>query len=1051
MRFTFSKSLAEPIGKKRNCARIAFLFLLFLALGCVAASAQVTGSISGIVRDSSGAVLPGASVVVKQLDTGQSRTVVANESGRYQAQNLAIGKYEVTGSLSGFQTVVRSGIELTVGRQAIVDLELPVGQVAERVTVTGEAPLVDTTSASLSSLVDDQKMRDLPLNGRGFTDLAFLQPGVFFHREAGAGQSNNGFARKASINGTRPEQSRFLMDGGDIQDISQKTPGGVSGVQLGVDAVKEFEVRTNSFSAEFGHSSGGVVNAVTKSGTNQLHGSLFEFLRNDKFDARNFFDRGKAPLRRNQFGGSIGGPIKKDRAFFFFNYEGLRWRLGTTTRGVVPDANARRGILPGIAPFTVNAAVVPYLEIYPLPNGRSFSDGTGEYIRTNSNPTTENYWVARGDWTLSDKDSLSVRYNSDKSEQTTAPEIARYDPWATTHGQFANLSESRIFSPTIVNSFRFSFNRSLPFDGFKTNGDLPEALHWVPGKLFGDLSVTGISHYGTSTGPASYLTNLFEYADTVTVVRGRHTIKFGGQAKRLRFNPDVTNRPGGQYTFQSLVEFLQNRPFRFHYQSLDSIPDRRWRQSLFGFFGQDEFRMNSRLTLNYGMRYEFITVPTEIMGRVNNLRNVLDPALTVGDPFFKNPSLKNFAPRLGIAWDPFGNGKTSVRSGFGLFFDQIWTNSYRTPSTNGGPPYFSQLQIERDRNVQFPYGANNLPPSADIPQALQVVPYQFSNPYTLQYNLTIQRQLPSSIVVSVGYVGTHGVKLGRVVEANTAYPTYLPDGRQFFPPTAVRRNLNFTIIRERAYDALGFYNSFQLNAAKRFSNGLQFQGSYTFSRNVTDADGILGSVDNSNARDYALMPEDHRSSRGLSSLDIRHNFVFNYTYEFPFARHLTGALGRSLGGWSMSGVLALSTGMPFNLGAGYNVSNNRSDSSTQADRPDLVSGRSNNPVLGGSDQYYDPTAFVLPLDGFYGNLGRNTVIGPGFSNFDFSLGKETKITEKTGLQFRAEFFNLLNRANFAHPATTLFNSRRARIGSAGRINQTVVANRQIQLSLRLTF
>ncbi len=1016
---------------------------------CTQANAQVTtGSISGVVKDVSGAVIPEVAVVIKNLDTGLTRTVTSDASGRYQAPSLTLGNYEIQAQVSGFRTEVRSGIQLTVGREAVVDFTLAVGDVTQSVQVTGEAPMIDTTSASITGLVDESTIRDMPLNGRSFDQLVLLQAGsIGARRSTSPGGSVLSGGARVSIAGARPLQNTFLLDGTDVNDYRGAMPGSAAGVFLGVDTVREFRVLTSSYNAEYGRSAGGTITAVTKSGTNDFHGSAFEFLRNSALDARNFFDPASIrPFKRNQFGLTAGGPVRKNKSFFFGGYESLRERLGVSQILTVPSQAARAGVIPGRPTVQVPAAVVPLLALYPIPNGRDFGNGMGEYIFPTSQSTDEDFFSLRGDHTLSAKHSMFGRYTFDNAKKGIPGgiPIERYD--TESRNQYVTIALDSIFSPTVLNSFRSGFNRSHAGERFYYPGGTPAALSYVPGVPFeqgGLIQVAGLPNIGNQRDPQGFFYNLFEWSDDVTMMKGRHSLKTGLIIKRIRSNRSTVSAQGGLYNFTGGVSSLiQGAPGQFQAQVPGTDLNRGWRTSLFGFYFQDDLKLTPRLTLNLGIREEFMTSPNEVNGKAANWPDVMLQDSIVGNPFFETHKF-NLAPRFGFAWDRGGNAKLVVRGGFGFFYDQPFPTYWEAA---GGlvPPYNKTILLSPA--PPYPNAFQTVTPSNLSIGDMRGFNYRGTG-YSMQYNFTIQSQITPTTALKIGFLGSQGRKMMRTGQMNTKIPVILPDGRQFFPANAPLRNSKYGQIRIEQSDANSSYNGFVLNIEKQWSRRMRVQGSYTFSKVMSVAETVHG-ADFVSGEHQVMDPYNLGTDRSPASFDIKHNLVFNYSYTLPFER--PGTMGKALNGWELSGITTITTGVPFPV-MSLCCSGMGSTGSAINERPDLRPGSSNNPVLGGPDMYFDRTAFSLPQQGFYGTLGRNTVVGPGLFNFDFSLIKNTPITEKTNLQFRAEFFNLFNRANFGTPANQIFDARGTVIGNVGRITTTATTSRQIQFALKIVF
>lgn len=1041
----------------------AKLSLLLTGLLCAAwpASAQnVAGSIQGTVKDAGGAVLAGSQVVVRNAGTGATWERTADSTGRYQVPLLPPGEYEVHFTLAGFRPVARRGIRLTVGQNAAVDATLELGQRTEEVVVQADASPVNLASGAVSGLVGEQEIRDLPLNGRSFQQLALLQPGVQAALAAG-NDVVGGRTPKISINGARPEQNNFLLDGTDINNVYNKTPGSAAGVLLGVEAVLEFQVLTNAYSAEFGRSAGGVINAVTRSGANDFHGSAFGFHRNSALDARNFFDPKSQPkpdFKRNQFGAVLGGPLQRDRTFFFAAYEGLIERLGVTGVTAVPDDDARRGVLPGGRVITLHPAIPAYLEtLFPRANGRSLGGGAGEYLFSDTQPTDEHFFQLRLDHRLSPSDSVFLRLTHDRGAvdriPTNKPTISITTE--ATRNSYVTLEQQHTFSPTLINQLRLGLNRSVSLADNRRTIDIPASMAWIPGENFGYLTIQGLvtEMAGDFRLPRNDRLNNWQLGNTLLLTRGRHSMRLGVQAQYLQFNQDTTSQKGGIVTFNNLELFLTGRPANVDLAVPGKIdPLRRYRQWLFAGFVQDDVRFNPRLSANLGLRYEFVTVPTEADGKISNLRNIREAQVTVGGAWHNNPSLKNFAPRLGVAWDPFGSGKTSVRGGFGLFYDEILPKYYFF-SGSLNPPFTTRTSIP---NPPFPNVVANFDTNAYIRAQLQTVNFDLQTPYIMQFNGSVQRALPGNWDVMLGYVGSRGKNLIRLGDANLA-PETMVNGVKTYQPALGRRNPNFTGVWQRVTDAHSFYNSLQVALNKKYARGWRAQLSYTFSRSVDESSGI-NSQDFSNVVQYGMDWYDPLRDRGLSAFHTKHNLTANWTLDLPFAKSSKGLAKALFKGWQLNNITTIRSGHPFTVELGFNRSGNLNTTGfSRHERPDVKAGCSNNPILGGPDRYWDVNCFQLQTVNTRGNLGRNTLIGPGLVAIDASLVKSFELGKSRSLQVRIECFNLPNHPNFGVPSGRIAFTGVAADGSPiiaptwGRITSTVTTSRQIQVGAKLTF
>ena len=1022
------------MNRSKICRTLALVALL--APASLVTAQGTTGSISGFVTDDTAAALPGATVTVRHVETDQKRVVVTDGSGRYRALQLAPGQYEVTVELSGFRSARAPAFALTVGQDALVNLVLKVGGVTEQVLVTGESPLVNMRQSSVASLVDEKQIRELPLNGRDFSQLTLLQPGVTASPSTQQ-QVDRGMGTQVSIAGARPNQISYQLDGTDANTQGNGSPGSAAGGLLGVETVREFQVLVNNYSAEYGRSTGGIVTAVTRSGTNTFKGTVFEFNRDSRFDSRTFFDDPASdlpPLKRNQFGGILGGPIVKDKTFFFGSYEGLRQDRGVTTIATVPSRATR-------ARTDVSPVTRPYLLLYPEPNGRE-TGATGLYSVQITSPTHENYAIGKIDHALAAAHSLAVRYSWDKAQVDQDQPIPLWTTDTRTKTQSFVTEHKWILRSDTLNVVKVAWNRAYEATANIENVTFDPRLLFVPGTRFGNISVSGLNPaLGPDTNTPTFVDlKSLQIVDNFTWSRASHSVKTGVSFTHYMNDQDSSFDFGGNYAFTSLENFLQNRPGTYEGQAQGSTTDRRWRQNLIGLYAQDDWSARRNLTVNLGVRYEFITTPHELSGRMASMPDLQAASTVAGGDIFKNPSLKNVAPRAGFAWDMTGDGRNALHGGAGLFFEPILSNVYRAYG-NRTPPNYNLIN---PANPTFP-----TPPTSGTSSLLRLdlVQYDLKNPYRVQYNVTYQRELPGRTIVTGGFVGSRGYNQIRNVEYNQSIPIVQGDGSYFFP-SATRRNPNFGSMRLRITDGLSWYKGLIAGASRRFSGGLAMQASYTLGNAEDLGSQAIGSADfdNSFQPRYAF---DRLDNRGPSDFDIRHNFTFNATWEIPTGT-LTGAARAIASGWQLSSILGLRSGIPFTPVLGVDRARAAPRSGGAGQRPDLVSGCSLNPVLGGAGQYFDANCFSLPALGTFGNVPRNTITGPGFATLDMAFFRNVPLAGGRRIQLRLEGFNITNRVNFGLPQTTVFNAS-GRVANAGEITSIVGTARQFQFGVKVEF
>jgi hypothetical protein len=1115
----------------RNFRRLIFILTIAIYPSLRVSAQEIAGSIRGTVVDSSGAAVSDARITAVQTETGLVRTTATDTQGVYVFVELPIGHYRLEAEAKGFKKYVQEGITLEVNQIATVAVRLEVGIPTQEVRVQADASLVETTATSLGKTVGEGDVLDLPLNGRDFTQLGLLQPGVFpltpgLQQAGGSLRSGQAYA----VNGQRPESNNFLIDGANNFN---SVDGGLV-IQLPIDSIAEFRILTHTANAEFGHSSGSTTNIITRSGANAFHGAAWEFLRNDAMDAKSFFATSVEPLKRNQFGGTFGGPIKREKTFFFGYYEGLRLRQGETVSATVPTQEERQGDfgllctqangtfntsgicsapagqlvnafsplpfpqnafpfneLPGVDPFA--QSLLPF---FPLPNQPSL--GPNAYSTTQTLDQNNDQFGMRVDHYLTLQDVLNFRYmfsqgNTIDPLSTAGANVPGFPVGENQRAQNFVAQETHTFSPTLIGVARFSFLRNKYIFNEAINHTTPASLgfQYAPtldaaiGPPF--LEVSGYASVGDPiTGPRDTYENAIDISGSLTWIHGRHELKFGGGYAHDQINVLFGIASNGFFVFipapasDAFASFLLGAPYLFLQGGGD--PSRGLRGNDLNAYAQDTYKISSHLTLNAGLRYELPFPYTEIHNRQNlfepGVQSVVFPSAPAGLVYPGDPGVpaglipaekKAFAPRVGLAWDPRGNGLWLLTASYGIFYDPYYNGQggpLQTPSSSA--PYLQTPQLNFP-DFADPYGGTNpFNGSFAQPMTLLTLSPNLRLPYAQDWNLNIQRSFANDWLFEIGYVGTKGTKLPRFIEGNPA--VFVP-GETGGVPNSTENNVNnrrlysgcnlsptsppcnFASVGLIAGIANSSYNALQASLKKRLSHGLSFLASYTFSKTLDDVSSfnITGSASQSVAgeNDLAQNPFDLASEYGRSMFDARHRFVVSYEWRVPFWNHPANWYQHILGDWQLNGITTFMSGTPFTVYDSTDVSLQGSApeiSGFSSNRPDVIGSPNNGPR---TPQEWFNTAAFQQLDpvtqaGQFGNEGRNIVQGPGLQEWDFSAFKNIPIRESKSLQFRAEFFNVLNHANFRLPDNDISSPTFGEISEA-------LPGRQVQLALKFYF
>jgi hypothetical protein len=1086
---------------------VAMIGVLALASGSVFGQ-DFSGTLSGVVHDAGGGAMPGVSVTAVQTESGLTRTVFTNETGSYRIPALPVGTYAVTAEISGFKQAVRRGITLAVAQVGVVDFTLEVGDVQESVTVTGVPPLVNVGMSSTAGLIRNEQIKDLPLQGRSFFELMTLNSGSLSNRS----NTTNGDNPSFSIGGSRPDQNRFTINGADYVGINSKrsytAPQGISGYLLGVEAVQEFNTQSGAYGAEYGKRAGAQVTIVTKSGTNELHGSAFEYLRDSALDTRNYFDTGALPpFRRNQFGGSIGGPIRRNKLFVFATYEGFRQTLGLSEFGYVPDLQMRQGLLPEASGQYVPVAnleprMLPLFQYWPLPTGpellqNGLPSGLAIYSKNPKQPIQETYGSVRFDYNISSKDVVSSNVTLDRGTRNTP--AGAFTNYEVTNLSTLSAQETHIFSPTLLSVASFGFSKAYStLEALVTAGPWPDNLLFRSGSNPNAGINIQISSQGTSVSTLPSNTQggvnliaayrqILSVSDDLKWSKGIHYLTVGGWFQRTEGS--VTGGGAGNNVgavrYPTFQDFLQDRPDRFaslasKTQLITVYPEAAW-------YVQDEMKLRSNFTVRVGLRDEIAPMTYDKNGRNSNYWRgpdgilLTDPVLGQTSLLKTSNNLALWQPRVGAVWDPSGTGRTAVRASIGIHND-LQDNQATRLTVN--PPFNSVLTyLNTPLWSLIPAAVGSAPPQCTVvgqtnPPCVMYAPSSVDEnmrlPTIYQYTVTLERQLGQDFAVQGGYAGSRSYHQPQTTDPNTIAPVLctapagclaggvlpasqrdiVPQGT-LYVPVGSRPNPLLSSGTATYYVGTGHYNALNVSLTKRQSHGLAFKASYTWAH-AMDTQSATATGGANNEPSSTVHPYNVALDEGTAAYDLTHQFNANFSYRLPFGQGAGGWVEKLIGGWQWNGVYSASSGFPFTPLVGTN----RSGDGTNSQPTDVVNLNPNfkgNPILGveafkKTGRYFDPNAFSLPLAGTYGNATRGMFRGPGFWNLDTSFFKTIPLNGRPNLQFRMEVFNVLNHTNFGFPNWVIF-SGTAISPTAGTITNTVTGgnSRVIQLALRLDF
>ncbi len=1076
------------------------LSLTALLLAPAALYAQVVGgSISGTISDASGSHISGAAVLVHNSETSTERKLITDHDGRFSAPSLSIGTYDVTANSPGFAQQQRKDVSLTVGQSTQVDLVLSVGEISQDIAVEDTPTTVNVSTQQTSGLVNERQVKELPLNGRSYDQLITLNPATVNYtgqRSGGIGTSNSSVGNMFAISGRRPQDNLFLLNGIEYTGASliNVTPGGTSGQLLGVDAVREFNVVSDSYSASYGKRQGAQISIVTASGTNNLHGSAYEFIRNSALDARNYFDQPTIPkFQRNNYGASLGGPLRKNKLFLFGNYEGYRQNLGLSDVTFVPDSKVRQGLYPdkngNYQPTTLGTGVAALFNLWPTQNGPELLDSNGHptgIALAYSSPTQrirEDFATTRFDANVSSNDLLFAVYTVDDSTANTPTQNPLAWINESLREQVVSIQEQHVFSPRLLNTARVGLSRaSFFFLGYSTPLGGISLPGWVAGKPIGAIVIAGstasngssqITGAGANVGSNNATTrNLFTFDDHIFYTLGRHQIEAGGWIQRLQSNDNLAQNQYGQASFSTLATFLAGTVATF--SVVPAPTELGWRSVMGAGYLEDAFKLSPRVELRVGIRFESTNGFNEVQGRAANYgftNGVINTNSTVSSSAFTTNRAKFLPePRIGLAWDVFGNGRTAVRSSFGIHYSLLDNIDYRLDQA---APFNTTLAL---KNVAV--SSLNINSSTTASAGTLVSPSNvqtdLATPTIQAWSLKIEQQIAPNTSLTVAYIGSHGYhqilsgdqnEPANVVCPNPACPSTLATGTVFYPNTT---KANPLVANTTSWFSQGSsnYHGLEVDLHRAFAHGLQFRANYTLSKNLDNGTAWNTSV-SANTPAYVSVPNRLDLDYGPAANDVRHLAAINGTYDLPFGRNhyfasnVSPIVDRAISGWSLSTIANLQSGFPFSPQLGYNPTG--SGDTRNPVRPNPNPSFTGNLYPHTVAKWFDPTAFVAPLSttnsagttitgGAVGTLGRDTLIGPGLRELDLSLLKNTRFGERINTQLRAEFFNILNHSNFTTPNPIVYSALNSATSStAGVITSTATSSRQIQFGLKLNF